>query len=211
MITPPYLQKGDTVAIVATARKNVDDNLKPTIDLLHSWGLEVVIGSTIGLDLNQLAGTDEQRAADFQKQMADLKKNDNITVKEFNSRKEAIRKDHQQKMQSLLTAEQKSKLDKMKQDRMAKSKEMHARSMDKMKTQLNLSDDQVIKLKASHESFASKAKDIRSNQSLTQDQKKEQFKALAEQQKEETKSILTKEQLDKLQDMHKNRRTQSVK
>ena len=149
--------------------------------------------------------------ADFQKQMADLKKNDNITVKEFNSRKEAIRKDHKQKMQSLLTAEQKSKLDKMKQDRMAKSKEMHARNIDKMKTQLNLSDDQVSKLKASHESFASKAKDIRSNQSLTQDQKKEQFKALAEQQKEETKSILTKEQLDKLQDMHKNRRTQSVK
>jgi muramoyltetrapeptide carboxypeptidase len=33
--------------------------------LLHSWGLEVVIGSTIGLDNNQLAGTDE-RTADFQ-------------------------------------------------------------------------------------------------------------------------------------------------
>ena len=69
MITPPYLQKGDTVAILATARKNIDDNLKPTIDLLHNWGLEAVIGSTIGLDFNQLAGTDEQRAADFQKQL----------------------------------------------------------------------------------------------------------------------------------------------
>ncbi|MEG0697831.1 MAG: LD-carboxypeptidase, partial [Algoriella sp.] len=69
MITPPYLQKGDTVALLATARKNIDDNLKPTIDLLHSWGLEAVIGSTIGLDFNQLAGTDEQRAADFQKQL----------------------------------------------------------------------------------------------------------------------------------------------
>ena len=33
---------------------------------MHSWGLEVVIGSRIGLDNNQLAGTDEQRAADFQ-------------------------------------------------------------------------------------------------------------------------------------------------
>ena len=69
MITPPYLQKGDTVAILSTARKNIDDNLKPSIDLLHSWGLEVIVGSTIGLDLNQLAGTDEQRAADFQQQM----------------------------------------------------------------------------------------------------------------------------------------------
>jgi muramoyltetrapeptide carboxypeptidase len=69
MITPPILQKGDTIAILATARKNIDDNLKPAIDLLHSWGLEVVIGSTIGLDDNQLAGTDAQRAADFQQQL----------------------------------------------------------------------------------------------------------------------------------------------
>ena len=69
MITPPHLQKGDTVAILATARKNLDDNLKPAIDLLKSWGLNVVIGSTIGLDNNQLAGTDEQRAADFQQQL----------------------------------------------------------------------------------------------------------------------------------------------
>ena len=69
MTTPTNLQKGDTVAILATARKNVDNNLKPAIDLLHSWGLEVVIGKTIGLDNNQLAGTDEQRAADFQQQL----------------------------------------------------------------------------------------------------------------------------------------------
>ena len=66
MITPPNLQKGDTIAIVATARKNIDDNLKPAIALAKSWGLEVVIGQTIGLDANQLAGTDEQRATDFQ-------------------------------------------------------------------------------------------------------------------------------------------------
>ena len=66
MITPPYLQKGDTIAIVATARKNIADNLKPAIALAKSWGLEVVIGKTIGLDDHQLAGTDEQRAADFQ-------------------------------------------------------------------------------------------------------------------------------------------------
>lgn len=69
MKIPPSLQKGDTIALVATARKNIDDNLKPAIDLLHSWGLEVVIGKTIGLDNNQLAGTDAERAADFQQQL----------------------------------------------------------------------------------------------------------------------------------------------
>jgi muramoyltetrapeptide carboxypeptidase len=33
MTTPPILQKGDTIAILATARKNIDDNLQPAIDL----------------------------------------------------------------------------------------------------------------------------------------------------------------------------------
>ena len=69
MITPQNLQKGDTIAIVATARKNITDNLKPALALAKSWGLEVVLGATIGLDDNQLAGTDEQRAADFQAMM----------------------------------------------------------------------------------------------------------------------------------------------
>ena len=69
MITPPYLQKGDTIAIVSTARKNIDDNLKPTIDLLELWGLNYILGKTIGLEYHQLAGTDAQRAADLQEQL----------------------------------------------------------------------------------------------------------------------------------------------
>ena len=69
MKIPPSLQKGDTIAILATARKNIDDNLKPAIDLMNSWGLEVVIGKTIELDDNQLAGSDAQRAEDFQQQL----------------------------------------------------------------------------------------------------------------------------------------------
>jgi muramoyltetrapeptide carboxypeptidase len=69
MITPPYLQKGDTVAIVATARKHIDDDLKLAKEFLENWGLKVVVGSSIGLDQNQLAGTDEDRARDFQQQL----------------------------------------------------------------------------------------------------------------------------------------------
>lgn len=69
MITPPYLQKGDTVAILATARKHIVKSMQPTIDLLESWGLQVVIGKSIGLEENQLAGSDEERAADLQEQL----------------------------------------------------------------------------------------------------------------------------------------------
>jgi muramoyltetrapeptide carboxypeptidase len=69
MITPPYLQKGDTIAILATARKHIVKSMQPTIDLLESWGLNVVIGKSIGLEENQLAGSDEERAADLQEQL----------------------------------------------------------------------------------------------------------------------------------------------
>lgn len=66
---PPYLQKGDTVAIVATARKVAGESVEPAVALLKSWGLNVVLGKTIGKEENQLAGADWQRATDFQQMM----------------------------------------------------------------------------------------------------------------------------------------------
>jgi muramoyltetrapeptide carboxypeptidase len=74
MKIPPYLKKGDTVAIVCTARKFFPEDAKPAIDLLESWGLKVKLGKTIGLDSCQLGGTDTERAADFQAQLD----NDNV-------------------------------------------------------------------------------------------------------------------------------------
>jgi len=66
MKIPPYLSKGDTVGILATARKIDKATIDPAIKLLKSWGLNVVVGKTVGLDNDQLAGQDWQRATDFQ-------------------------------------------------------------------------------------------------------------------------------------------------
>lgn len=66
MITPEFLQKGDTVAILATARKIDAATLQPAIQLLESWGLHVVLGRSIGKEDHQLAGPDWLRATDFQ-------------------------------------------------------------------------------------------------------------------------------------------------
>lgn len=66
---PEYLKKGDTVGILATARKIDLVTLQPAIKLLESWGLKVVIGKTIGKEQNQLAGADWQRATDFQEML----------------------------------------------------------------------------------------------------------------------------------------------
>lgn len=73
MITPKYLKKGDSVAIVSTARKISKEEIQPAIKLLESWGLKAILGKTIGAEENQFAGSDALRAEDFQKMLDDPK------------------------------------------------------------------------------------------------------------------------------------------
>lgn len=71
MVTPPFLQKDDTVALVSTARKISIEELKPALLLLESWGLKTVLGKTIDAEENQFAGSDDLRTADFQTMLDD--------------------------------------------------------------------------------------------------------------------------------------------
>jgi len=74
--TPPYLQKGDIVAIVAPAGilKNKNEIIADAKKLVESWGLKVVFGEHLFNQKNHFAGTDEERCRDF-KNMLD---NENI-------------------------------------------------------------------------------------------------------------------------------------
>ena len=65
-IRPDLLKKGDKIAIVATARKISPQELDASIKLFKSWQLEPLIGKSIGLEDNQFAGNDEERAKDIQ-------------------------------------------------------------------------------------------------------------------------------------------------
>lgn len=71
MRIPAYLKKGDTVALVCTARKFTIEEAQPAIELLENWGLKVKLGKTIGLDNFQLGGSDTERTADFQTALDD--------------------------------------------------------------------------------------------------------------------------------------------
>lgn len=64
---PQQLKENDKVAIVAPARHITLPEVLPSIQLLSSWGLNVVVGQSIGCKDHQFAGSDEQRASDFQK------------------------------------------------------------------------------------------------------------------------------------------------
>ena len=140
----------------------------------------------------------------FRNKVAELKKNENITVKEFKSRMETIRKDHKTKIQGLLTTEQKAKIEKMKSEHQAKQKEHMQERGEKMSEKLGLTADQQAKMKANRENFGAKMKAIRENKSLDEAAKKEQMKSLMKEQKESMKSILTEEQIKKMEEMRKS-------
>jgi len=69
MQIPPYLKRGDSVAIVSTARKITKEEVQPALAVLKSWGLNPILGKTIGAERNQFAGDDALRAQDFQEML----------------------------------------------------------------------------------------------------------------------------------------------
>jgi muramoyltetrapeptide carboxypeptidase len=66
MVLPSYLKKGDTVAIIATARKVSKEEIQPAVAFFESYGLSVVLGKNLFESSNQYAGTDAQRTEDLQ-------------------------------------------------------------------------------------------------------------------------------------------------
>lgn len=77
LITPPYLSKGDTIAIVAPAGilKNREEVIDKAKALAESWGLKVVYGKHLFNQNHHFAGTDDERCQDFQEAL------DNPTIK----------------------------------------------------------------------------------------------------------------------------------
>ncbi|WP_412466672.1 S66 peptidase family protein [Pedobacter sp. KLB.chiD] len=67
---PPYLKKGDKIALVCPAKK-LPKPIDQAIVLLESWGLEVVIGDSVYASHHQFAGTDALRAKDIQRFLDD--------------------------------------------------------------------------------------------------------------------------------------------
>ncbi|RYY20075.1 MAG: LD-carboxypeptidase [Cytophagaceae bacterium] len=71
VIAPPFLQPGQRVAIVATARKVSSAEVELAHQTLTTWGLNVVLGESIGAAQHQFAGDDDLRRRDLQRQLDD--------------------------------------------------------------------------------------------------------------------------------------------
>lgn len=67
---PPYLKKGDKIAIVCPGKQLIK-NIDKAIELLQKWGLEVVIGESVTASFHQFAGNDALRTKDLQQYLDD--------------------------------------------------------------------------------------------------------------------------------------------
>ena len=71
MIRPRYLEKGDNVGLISTARKVNEMEITKGVEVIRSWGLNVIEGENLYASDRQFAGTDDERAADLQKMLYD--------------------------------------------------------------------------------------------------------------------------------------------
>lgn len=64
---PPFLKKGDTIAITCPAGYMEAANIKTCVKTLQAWGFQVLIGKTVGShSSNYFSGTDEERKDELQ-------------------------------------------------------------------------------------------------------------------------------------------------
>ncbi len=73
MLSPPFLQKNDKIAIMCMAGKTTLRTIEPAIKILESWGLQVLVSETVGAVDGVFGGSDFLRKTELQKYLNDPK------------------------------------------------------------------------------------------------------------------------------------------
>lgn len=165
-------------------------------------------GSEMAKELNLSAEQKAKLKSIHEAEKKDMQalKSDGRTEADRVARKE-IHEKYRIQIESVLTAEQKAKF---KEER----KEFKDGRMDKADRkedgrefgqELNLSADQKTKVASLNQEFKTKMNGVKSNTSLSADEKKAQMKNLAEAHRNSLKTILTPEQAGKMKSMNKDR------
>jgi len=71
LIPNTYLQIGDTIGVLSTARSFTTKEIEPFVGLAKTWGLKVKTGNTADKIEHIFAGTKQQRAKDLQQMIDD--------------------------------------------------------------------------------------------------------------------------------------------
>ena len=70
---PPYLKKGSVIGVTAPAGFITQEEIQPAVQVMQSWGYNIVVGDTIGKKDFTYGGSDDERLNDLQKMLDDPK------------------------------------------------------------------------------------------------------------------------------------------
>ncbi len=152
--------------------------------------------------------TDEQKEKlkgvnkEYMEQLQELRKNEDITIREMKAKTEALRKDVEEKRSEIFTTEQKKQLDEQKKAGTLRMKEAMQQRDSRLKEELKLTDKQKQQFEAARENFTAKAQSLRENKSLSKEEKAKELKKLGEEHKAQLNTFLSEEQM---QQLHKNK------
>ena len=159
---------------------------------------------------------------DFKNKMQSLKSDNSLSAEQVKQKRLELTKQHHSNIESLLTSDQKKiwkeKRDDMRDDmrdehgkgnrktgQFGNRKDRHNRVGDVTKN-LNLSPEQQKNVATINQKFKASVDNIRTNTSLTREQKKEQLKDLHKDHKQSIESLLTSDQKKQLKETMKNNR-----
>jgi hypothetical protein len=142
---------------------------------------------------------------DYRQKREDLYKQDNITLKQYKAGLLALDKEKKSKLQALLTPLQKDQIAARRRKMDENRQVMAAAHLERLRLELNLTDDQVAQIKAGQQNMHNQTRAIRDNDNLLPEQKREQVKALMTARNDSFKTILTADQFSKFQQQMKFR------
>src|SRR5215218_3071593 len=158
---------------------------------------------------------------DFKKQSADLKNNSSLSAEQKQTRRKELNQQFRSQMETVLTPAQKEQMAKNKAEWKGQKKDarkdgkkdgqkenVRGKGMQRgqgFQKELGLTADQQQKMEQMRTDFKNKFSTMRSDNSLTDEQKKAKMQEMRKQQQEQMKSILTPEQIQKMESLRKQR------
>ena len=192
-----------TISTNAQVQRNAGSSQKMQNDSAHRRGGKMMKD----LNLTDAQKTQMKENRENMKQQRDAINNDaSLTPDQKKAKMQELGKTQRDKMNSILTADQKAK---MQADRANWKDQKGMKGQDhggKMFKDLNLTDAQKSQMKANSENMKQQRQAISNDVSLSQDQKKAKMQELHKTQKDQMNSILTADQKAKLKADMQNRK-----
>jgi Spy/CpxP family protein refolding chaperone len=162
----------------------------------------------------------------FKKQSADLKNNTSLSAEQRQARRKELHQQFRTQSEAVLTPAQKEQMSKLKAERKEKNKDAkkewkkdgqervgkgnRMQRSQGFQKELGLTAEQQQKMEQIRTDFRNRLSSLRSDNALTQEQKKAKMHELMKQQQDQMKALLTPDQIQKMKSAKKQRTKKSI-